>query len=521
MKSGFRVLRFVFVITLISTCFGLFSPPALAAGDNELRIGFSWGPSSNPPDPAKGWDGWYMNEFALTETLMVLDFDQNLTPKLAESCTNIEPTVWEVRLRKGITFHDGSALNAQAVKASFERMMDESKPTFNKRMRGLLSLKQITVKDDYTLWFETEKPMASFAYKLADPVTGVVSPNSGDKGVYGTGPFKFVSMSPNEKLEAERYDGYWGKKAGLSKITCIFNKDPQAKMLAFEAGDLDVINQIPEMDVQRLEGDSRFRIMHRETNRLCFLIPRIKAGPLSNPDILNALNYAIDRREIVEVVLSGVGGVAGIGVFPTVLPWHNANLQAYPYDKAKAAELLKKAGAKDSDGDGFLEFNGEPIKLRIWTYEGRPALRPTAELIQDQLKRVGIDSKIRVSKSTATCEEAIGKGEAEFVLYMANSAPQGDPDYFVTTYFDHTSLFDFNGYHNPEVEKLAEQGRTTFNYEKRKDIYDKIQDITFRENALLVVFYKARVTAVWDYVKNYRIHPAEVYVITPDIKIEK
>ena len=242
---------------------------------------------------------------------------------------------------------------------------------------------------------------------------------------------------------------------------------------------------------------------------------------MADQNIRLAFNYAIDRQEIVEVVLSGVGGVAGAGIFPKVLPWNNKELKPYPYDPEKAKELLKKAGAVDSDGDGILEYKGEPLNLKIWTYEGRPSLKPTVELAQAQLKRIGIDSKIRMTKSGASCEEALSNNEADLILYMFNTTPQGDADYFVTNLLSSGSSMNRNRYKNDTIEKLLVQGRTTFDFKERKAIYDRIQKIVYDENPLIVVFYKAKVAAAWNHVKNYRIHPAEIYVITPDIKIEK
>ena len=234
------------LIILASMLFTVFCPGiSMGEEDRGLIMGMSWGPANNPPDPARGWDGWYCNEFGLTETLMALDFEQNLFPLLAESCTNVAPTQWEVRLKEGIAFQDGAPLNAEAVKLSFERFLNKDSKAFNERLERLLGLKSISVKDDRTIIFETEQPLASFAYKLADPGTGVVSPAGAEKGLFGTGPFKFKSFVPNEKLVVERYDGYWGKKAGLPRVTFVFNKDSQAKMLAFEAGDLDLLPQFP------------------------------------------------------------------------------------------------------------------------------------------------------------------------------------------------------------------------------------------------------------------------------------
>ena len=125
MKPVVKLPVFKLVLAVLIVCFCLSGTLAMASEEKGLRLGVSWGPDSNPPDPAKTWDGWYCNEIGMSETLLVLDFDQNLIPKLAESYRNVNPTTWEIKLRKGIKFHDGLLLDAKAVEFSFSRIIDE------------------------------------------------------------------------------------------------------------------------------------------------------------------------------------------------------------------------------------------------------------------------------------------------------------------------------------------------------------------------------------------------------------
>jgi peptide/nickel transport system substrate-binding protein len=269
--------------------------------------------------------------------------------------------------------------------------------------------------------------------------------------------------------------------------------------------------------VKRLLSRKDIRIYSKPTNRLCFLFTRVADGPLKNPEIRKAINYAINRQEIIDTVLAGVGGKVGASIFPETLPWCNRDLQAYPYDPDKARSLLAGAGAVDSNKDGTLEIAGQPLVLNMWTYEGRASLKPILELIQSQLSRVGIHTNLKVTRTGSPINQAMKKGEVNLNLQMWNSAPEGDPDYFISNVFKANAGSNFMGYSNQELDKLTESGKTTFDPAKRKIIYDRIQEIIYNDNPVIVLFYKNMISATYAYVGGFRIHPAEKYLLTPDL----
>jgi len=498
-----------------------FTPHVRASGSGELVAAVPFGPSVRVPDPAKGYNGWYTAEAGVTETLLGLDFSMRLEPRLAESWENIDSLRWRITLKEGIRFHDGTPLNADAVKRSFERIIEERSGVFNKRLQELLDIESITVGDGRTLIFETRGPNAAFPYCLTSPVTGIVSPGSGDGRIYGTGPFRIGKVVPDEETRVTAFEGYWGGKPCLAGARLKIIRNPLTRMLAFEAEQVDLAVGFPENDVERLRARKDVEILHGLTTRLCFFFVRVGDGPLADPRIRRALNYAIDRREIADTVLAGIGGEPAGAVFPPILPWGNVNLKPYPYDPGRARELLAEAGAVDGDGDGVLEIDGRPLVLNMWTYEGRASLKPTLELVQDQLRRVGIASGIRVTKKGSPINEAMKRGEVHLNLQMWNVAPQGDPHYFISNVFTAGAVSNFTGYRNPELDTLAEKGKTTFDTEERKKIYDRIQEIIFEDSPVIVLFYKSMVTAVRSGVKNYRIHPAENRLLTHLLCMER
>jgi peptide/nickel transport system substrate-binding protein len=175
---------------------------------NQLVIATPFGPSVAVPDPALGDNGWYTSEAGVTETLFVLDFDMRLKPWLAESYRNVSPVMWEIKLRDGVIFHDRQPMTAASVKRSFERLIDEQSPVFNKLVERLLDIRSITVVDASTLRFETRHPNASFIYDLASSSTASVSPHSGAGAIFATGPFRITTVTPKEHMVVSRFDDY-------------------------------------------------------------------------------------------------------------------------------------------------------------------------------------------------------------------------------------------------------------------------------------------------------------------------
>lgn len=487
---------------------------SLVHAGNELVIGKPFGPSVAVPDPGKGYNGWYTSEAGITETLFVLDFDMTLKPWLAKSHRQIDPRTWEIELRKGIRFQDHSPLNAGAVKWSFDRVIGKAGEAFNERIQALLDIESIAVRDENTLIFKTNKPNAAFLYDLTSPGTGIISPSGQKDRFFGTGPFSLAKVVPNREMIVRGFDGYWGGKPNLSRVWLKTIKNPATRMLAFEAGELDVAVNFPEHDAKRIQNRSGVKIYGKACNRLCFFFVRVADGPLADIRVRKALNYAIDRREIVDAVLAGMGGEAGVSVFPEILPWSNRNLEPYLHDPGMASRFLADAGAVDTDGDGMLELNGRPLELNMWTYEGRASLKPTLELVQAQLRSVGIATRLKVTQKGSPINIAMTKGEVHLNMQMWNAAPQGDPDYFISNVFTRNADSNFMGYSNPELDALARKGKITFDEKERKKIYDRIQAIIHEDSPVIVLFHKSMVSAAHDYVENYRIHPAEKYILT-------
>jgi peptide/nickel transport system substrate-binding protein len=209
------------------------------------------------------------------------------------------------------------------------------------------------------------------------------------------------------------------------------------------------------------------------------------------------------------------------GVFPDSLPWSaNNDLEGYAYDPEKARELLAEAGISDTDGDGFLDYRGQPLNLTIKTYTKRAELKPSAEVVAVQLQSLGIKAQIEILESGALSAD-LKDGNYDLALYAWNTAPTGDPDYFLSKHFESTgSEAAFTGYSNPEVDEWIESGRTTFDPEERREYYNRVQEKVLADSPDIFLFYLNELVGLNTNVKGFEIYPSEVSFLTNKISLE-
>ncbi|MEJ8476559.1 ABC transporter substrate-binding protein [Roseibium algae] len=492
------------------------APQAANATEKTMRIAVPFGPKSSVPDPRARQNGWLSNRAGVSETLIGLGHDMTMQPRLAETFENLSPLEWKLTLRKGVKFHDGSTMTAQDVKASFEKLDQEGHPGHNPRLSRLLGIESITVEGDDTLIFRTKSPNSAFLWSLTEPSAAVLKDGTDELPLIGTGPFVFDLAEPEKTYLTRKFADYWGGEPKLDRIVMDALSDPSVAALALQAGDVDLVTHYPEPDFAALKEKNAGQLFSMPTTRLFFFQVRTADGPLANETLRSAVSLGLDRKTIVAAALNGVGGDVANAIFSASMhSWANTNM-TLDYDPEKAKTLLDEAGIKDTNGDGIRELDGEEISLKIRSYEGRAALRPTLEITQALLQQIGISSEISMAEYDAN-NEALKAGEIDMHLQAWGTAPQGDPDYFPSTLVETGVGYNFSGYSNAELDELLKKGRETFDDEVRKSYYDRVQEIINTELPLIPVFHKTQVSVGNGKVEGYGIHPAETYLVTPDL----
>ena len=485
----------------------------------SLNAVMIFGPKDNTLDPAYKWTGWYMRKAGIYETLFKYNAEMELTPELATGYTQVSDTVWDIHLREGVTFHDGTPFNADAVVYSIGRVTDES----NSRSSEYDHIASVVAQDDYTVRITTTDPYAPTIASLTDPLVSMVSPDASDLATdpVGTGPFMYDSNEFGASLSVVRNPDYWGGGVKLEDATLTYVRDSTTRATMLESGDVDMARGLPYPQVSTIEGDPDLDVVGKETMRVYFMFVNTEKAPLDDVRVRQAINYAIDRDEVVDVALEGVGGVSAKGVFPSIFPWANDELAGYPHNQATALALLEDAGITDIDGDGTLEYDGADFTLNIKTYTSRAAMQPSVEVIQSQLEDIGIVVTTDFTGS-GPVKEAMTAGTYDLAFYSYGVAPSGDPDYYLTAHFDSTAGYKENGwtrYSNATVNSLLASAREEMDLDKRKDYYDQAQAIIVEESPEMFIFHEKELVGYDNKVIGYEIYPNEITFLTKNMYI--
>nr|WP_245985830.1 ABC transporter substrate-binding protein [Maritalea myrionectae] len=436
-----------------------------------------------------------------------------VAPALAESWDISEDgTEYTFKLREGVTFHDGTPLNAEAVKFNFDRMLDEDHPYHNTGPFPLAfffsAVEETMAVDDLTVKFKLNAPYAPFMSNLAYPTGLLVSPaavkeHGEDIGRHptGTGPFKFVEWASNERVVVDRYADYWGEPAGVQAVVFRPITDANTRVAEMLAGGIDMMVEVPPTALSQFQGDD-FTIVEQAGPHVWFLILNAKEGPFANKLVRQAANYAINKEALVNDVLEGTAAVAA-GPTPPAFAWaYNEELDPYPYDPEKAKELLAEAGAEGAELTFYVTEGGSGML--------DPVAMGTA--IQADLAAVGLDVKIETYEWNTFLGEVNpgleGKADMAEMAWMTN-----DPDtlpYLAlrTDAWPENGGFNSGYYSNEKVDELLEKARTSTSQDERAELYREMQVIV-QEDAPWVFVANWKQNAVTnDRVENFDLEPS-------------
>lgn len=435
-------------------------------------------------------------------------------PALAESWEiSDDGTVYTFKLRDGVTFHDGSPLTAEAVKFNFDRMLDENHPYHDTGPFPLAfffsAIDTVTAKDELTVEFKLKNPYAPFLSNLAYPTGLIVSPaaveeHGKDFGRHpsGTGAFRFAEWESNAKVVIVRNEDYWDGAPPLEAVVFRPITDANTRVAEMLAGGIDLMVEVPPDNVATFEEDAAYRVYEQAGPHLWFLILNAKEGPFADKKMRQAVNYAIDKKALVEDVLQGTAEVAA-GPTPPAFAWaYNEELEPYPYDPEKAKALIAESG-------------NEGAKLTFYVTQGGSGMLdpvPMGAAIQADLAEVGLEVEIEsyewntyLDKVNAGLE---GKADMAEMAWMTN-----DPDtlpYLAlrTEAWPKDGGFNSGYYSNPEVDRLLEAARTSTSQAERAKLYKEMQAIVHEDAPWAFIANWKQNAVTTEAVKNFKLQPS-------------
>lgn len=423
-------------------------------------------------------------------------------PQLAIEWEVVDDTHWRFKLREGVTFHDGSAFDAEDVVASLIRARDKESQAFASYTRNIA---EVTAEDDHTVLVETTVPdpmilnslsrIRIISSEYAD--APVVDFENGDAAI-GTGPFKLVSYTPGDRIELERNDDYHAGPANWSKVTLRLVPDNGGRFASLLAGDLDLIESLPAEGVERVEGSDDFMIIRGQSTRLVYLgmdVSRdqspfitnkdgspLDANPFKDERVRKALLMAMNREAIVDRVMQKNGTVAHQYVAKGFFG-HSDKVEEVGYDPEGAKALLAEAGYPD----GFA--------LTIHGPSGRYV--NDSEVVQaagQMLTRIGIDTEVEVMPwSVYAGKYSVGEYSLFLGSWGINTGEVSNPAVAVVAGRDAdrgTGRYNGGGINVPEINALLEEATSTLGEAERKPLLQQVSELTFNGTWLLPMHYE-------------------------------
>jgi peptide/nickel transport system substrate-binding protein len=457
--------------------------------------------------------------YNILEPLLTLDEKMQVQLKLAQSYEVLSPTKVRIKLRPGVKFHDGTPLNAAAVKFTFDRAL---KATPRANWAGLTgSLEGAEVVDDLTVDIVTRDPYGPILRTLAMVYPSIVSPTAVQKlgadfsrAPVGTGPFKFVEWKTNTHVIIERNPDYWGDKAPLDRVVFKVLPEEGARMIALQAGEADMVLVPSPAQLPAIRRDPKYTVHEVTGGRVVHILMNTSQAPLDDVRVRQALLFAVDRKAILDNIMEGAAVPARGVLAPGVFGFKDMQLdQLYPFDRARARALLQQAGWA-MGSDGFMQKGGQRLSLNWVAARGRYLKDgEITEAVQAMLKEVGIEAKVQFLDWATVFKELRGATFNRHLVTLGWVTTNADADYSLFTLFHSRQLppggWNTQRYANPRVDTLLEQARRSMNQSERERLYGEVQDILAKEMVWIPIYNTKEIVVTRSYVKGFQVHPVE------------
>lgn len=440
-------------------------------------------PALDPRDFTSG--DQYMVMYHVFCRLYTYADDMTPLPDLvAEERLSPDQKTWTLRIKRGYTFHDGTAVNAEAVKHTIDRMRTRGGSA--KVLHQVIT--EVRAEGDDTVVLTTSKPYPALRANLAHSHSGLVSP-AADRGLgdrFGVkpvscGPYKFKEWVRGNRIAITRNDAFPGPKALYDQIVFQFVSDVATRLFMIQRGEADMALRLGPIEAKQL--DAAKAAVHRVNGRNIFYQLNYDKPPTNDRRVRLAINHAVDKQAIIERVLQGAGSPARSVLEAMV--WGHAPIGTYAYDPDKARALLKEAGATNA-------------RVVLMSPDNRYLLdSQVSQAVAGYLKAVGLDVDLRVIGDWPGYIDAIKK--REFNMYMLGWAGStGDPDQVLQSLFHGRragQTWNLGGFKNTEIDGLIDEAGTTLDPGKRKAIYLEAQKRLFADAPWLFMYRVTSFTA--------------------------
>lgn len=427
--------------------------------------------------------------------LTKLDRDLRVVGDLASS--------WEIKkggrlirfhLKKGVLWHDGRKFTAEDVVFTYDKITSPDTATPHSTRFGPVA--GVRAVDPYTVDVAYSEPFGSALESWTVGIVpkhvlenGDIRDNSFDMMPVGTGPYRLKAWIPGQRLALEAFDRYHAGAPRIKNLVVKIVPDPSTRMLELKAGAIDIMEVSPTQFAKDLTSEfivSHFNTYQAGSFRSGFLGFDLSDKRFQDKRLRQAISQAIDKEAIIATVLMGFGSKS-TGPYPPETWYYSGKAKYFAYDPRRSLETLEGLGYIMGP-DGLLQRDGMLLSFAILTnYENRENVK-TAQIIQSNLKDIGIKTEVRLLEWQAFRHIAINKRQFEAVLL--SRAYLWDPDIYDLWHSSKTAEGEWNflQYRNGKADALLEKGRTTLPFEQRKRTYHKLHELLAEEQACIFLY---------------------------------
>lgn len=451
--------------------------------------------------------GVYPLNTNVAEPLTRLTSDFRVEPLLAVRWEPVGERTWRFHLRRGVRFHDGSPLNAEAVRRSLEEVFEGGLGY------GPLEPGAVRVVDDSTVEITSREPDRRLPERLVHPNWSIFAPGT-DPGIHpvGTGPFRWVEYRPHRRIVVERNEEYWGEAPHLRRIVFRFLPDATTRTLALLAGEVDLVMDLPRQQVPAVERREELGVARATVGQMMNLHLNLHGRGdydlLSDPTLRRAIALGIDRERLVGGIWMGEGEAVQNMTVPAILgPWAG-RVTDFPYHPERAARLLDRAGWVRGPA-GVRERDGRRLRLELLA---SPELEAgTAEYIQAQLRALGMDVALVRPPDVAAHYDRLVSGRFHLNVALPNQN-DGNPLFLPALIFHSASDRPFARWHlvGPRFDSLVDAGLRAVDPDSARRLAAEAIAVALHEEVALVsVAGRWRLYGKRAVVEGFEPHPSQ------------
>ena len=512
-------------VTVLALVLG---PVAAARADTTLVVGIASDPTGLDPEAVENNTSGFIMSTVYDSLLRYKPGTTDVAPGVADRWTvSPDGLTYTFHLRPGVTFSDGTPLDAKAVVWNVDRLLNKANPDYIYNTGPVEGYIDFTYGDvagyratgDDTVEFTFKKPSAAFLNSLAMVWNGLVSPAAAAKAgkdlrnhPVGSGPFVLREWRQRDQIILDANPAYWGGKPKVDHLIFKEIPDPQAAVLALKRGDIQILGDLGTQAVPALKGDPNITLLTQPGLAVSGVALPVDTPPFDDKRVRQALNYAVDKEAINKALFAGLA-VPLTSPLPQAQWGFDKSLPGYPYDPAKAKARLAEAGLKPGTSVELATYNSP---------RGYNPIGPNLAIaIQGYLNKVGLTVKVRQVEVGAYFQE-VRSGKYTGMMMEGWTGDNGDPDNFLGELWGHANfpVADWARYNSPAFEALLAQALVASDPAKRTPLYEQAQKIVLDDAPWIFINSTLQVRAIRNNVKGFELNPTQMFFGMEKVGVE-